>query len=373
MLRGILNEKKLKQIKMDLSRNKIFKLELIVYVTIFLMGLWGCLTIYNATVFTNNPFYITLKQLLWLIIGLVTLFASSKIPFWIYSKLAIPLAIIAYISLVLVLCFGKEVHSMRGWFILGPVYIQPSEFAKIPFLLILAIFSCKTKQNIKNFIISVLFIILWVTPIILQPDFGTVVIYFCGGFIVYWLGGWKKRYLTAVTLLIFIILAFIIYMHPYMINRLEGFINPNDDFLGKGWHITQLRYTLARGGFWGNSLGNALWSNSYLPLAHSDSAFASLTESVGFIGALPVVIGFTAIIFISYKLAIIGDDKFPQIVIISLIILSAIQAFIHISVNLTFLPTTGITLPFISYGGSSLVSTCLSFGIALSAVRNKKL
>ncbi len=357
---------------MNLSRNRIFKLELIVYVTIFLMGLWGCLAIYNATVFTLHPFYNSLKQLLWLIIGLLTLFVSSKIPFWIYYKLLIPLGILSYLSLILVLFCGKEVHSMTGWFIFGPVYIQPSEFTKIPFIMILSLFVCKKEQNIKLFLMSILFTVLWILPIILQPDFGTMIVYLSGGFVVYWLGGIKKQYLIAISFLLCIILGFIIYMHPYMIGRLEGFINPGDDFLGKGWHITQLRYTLARGGFWGNNLGNALWSNSYLPLAYSDSAFASLTESVGFIGSFPVIIGFTSIIFITYKLAMTIDNKFQQIVIISLITLSVIQAFIHISVNLTFFPTTGITLPFISYGGSSLVSTCLSFGIALSAVRGHK-
>ena len=134
----------------------------------------------------------------------------------------------------------------------------------------------------------------------------------------------------------------------------------------------QLRQTIARGGLWGESLGNAVWSHAYLPLSHSDSAFASMTESLGLAGALPVIIGFVLLVGIGCVLSAKAKDQGTAAFCFCLPCLVTLQAFVHISVNLGVFPPTGVTLPFFSYGGSSLVSTMLGFGMLISAVKSFK-
>jgi cell division protein FtsW (lipid II flippase) len=221
----------------------------------------------------------------------------------------------------------------------------------------------------RRFILMLILCIVWIVPILLQPDMGTALIYMVAFGIVYWCSGGKIRYLFYSLPVACPFLFFFIYRHPYILSRFYGFWDPEGDFSGKGWHIMQFRYTLSRGGLAGAESGRALWANSYLPLAHSDSAFASLVESVGLIGSLPVVAGIMVLCYIAFRAACLGGDAMRGNLIFSIAAVFAFQSLVHIGVNVTLLPPTGITLPILSYGGSSLVSTMVAFGIMLSAAR----
>jgi cell division protein FtsW (lipid II flippase) len=130
---------------------------------------------------------------------------------------------------------------------------------------------------------------------------------------------------------------------------------------------------MARGGLIGQNWGHSLWSNSFLPLPYSDSAFASLVEAIGFLGSIPVIISFCILTFAGYKLGIETPERINKTFILSIIFLITFQALLHISVNVTMLPATGITLPLFSYGGSSMIATMLSIGMMLSAARDNYL
>ncbi|OGV37226.1 MAG: hypothetical protein A2X48_12645 [Lentisphaerae bacterium GWF2_49_21] len=344
---------------------------LFVHAVLLLLGLWGCLAIYNATVYSNAPFHFALRQFIWLIIGFACMFCASKIPFSQYMKHAPWLAAAFFIPLVLVLFLGVRINGMRGWYAFGSVFIQPSEMAKPFYILVLCWISSLSAGSLKKFMLLMMMALVWLLPVAAQPDFGTVIIYVFGMLAVYLISGGSYLmlvfpFLAAIPASIWVILE-----KPYVLMRLKGFIDPMADPTGSGWHIMQFHYTLARGGFFGVNWGNCLWANSYLPLSYSDSAFASLTEAIGFIGVLPVIFGFSLFAYVGYRLAERADSDFRRLFICSMTAMITFQAFVHISVNVGLMPPTGITLPMFSYGGSSLVSTMLGAGIILSAAKKE--
>lgn len=347
-------------------------LQMITVSILFLMGLWGCLAIYNATVFSDSPFLYAGKQLIWLFLGMLILWGTSKIPFSLYKAYLPALAIAAYLLLILVLICGVKVNGMKGWFDLGFGYLQPSELAKPIFVLSLCAVAKYAKTHFKLIIFLSGVTILWCIPIALQPDFGTLSVYLAGFLIVYILAGGKILYLMP-AFLAMIPTAMIIYQRkPYIAARIAGFLDPEKTASGAGWHILQFQYTLAQGGFSGQSWGKSLWANAYLPLSYSDSSFASLVEAIGFAGTVPVILGFCALAYAGYRLSLQSEGTYRKIFICAMPILITIQALVHMSVNVTMFPATGITLPIFSYGGSSLISIMLSFGIILSAVKKEK-
>jgi cell division protein FtsW len=268
-----------------------------------------------------------------------------------------------------VLFLGIKVNGMRGWFDLGFAYFQPSELSKPIFILTLCAITKISKTDIKLFFNLTGITLLWCIPLALQPDFGTLIVYLAGFFIVYILAGGKFLYLLPGLALLIPTALYIYTSTPYITARIAGFLNPEKTITGAGWHILQFQYTMARGGFSGQSWGKSLWANSYLPLSYSDSAFASMVEAIGFIGTIPVILGFCILAYAGYRLSLHAKNDINKIFICAMPIVISIQAMIHISVNVTMFPATGITLPLFSYGGSSLISIMLSFGIILSATK----
>jgi len=356
--------------KQEQLNRKVFNTTVLVQSLLFLLCIWGCLAIYNSNTLGASPLYFVGRQLLWLVMGMMIMFLAQRIPFSFYAENAMTGGSIAYISLLAVLLWGTEINGMRGWFTFGwtSASIQPSEFAKPFFILMLCQIVVKGKNNFKTFLRLSLTALLWLIPILLQPDAGTALVYLLTFVIVCVLAGIPWKYLASIPALLTPIAIWVLYANPYIIKRFSGFWNPSSDPLQSGWHIRQFQFTIARGGWFGAKMGNATWSNSYLPLAHSDSVFATISESLGFVGTLPILILFGVIIFVLYRLTLKLKSPNQKLFIIAMLSLITVQALIHISVNVALLPTTGLTLPLLSYGGSSLLSTLLTFGIILSAL-----
>lgn len=352
--------------------NRALTLPMLTVAVLFLMGLWGCLAIYNATAFQYSPFQYAGRQLIWLILGIFVLCITSKISFERYEKRLWTIAAIAYLSLILVLLIGSRINGMRGWFNLGFCLIQPSEISKPVFIMTLCYFIKKELPPFKLFCTLSGVTLLWCMPLLLQPDFGTMLIYIIGFLSVYFLAGGKIFYLFPSLMCIIPVSIYIYKTTPYIASRITGFLNPTAHATGAGWHILQFQYTIARGGFSGNNWGKSMWSNAYLPLSYSDSSFASIVEAIGFIGTLPVILGFCAIAYAGYRLSKSAKTASRKIFIYSMAVTITSQALIHMSVNVGLLPPTGITLPMFSYGGSSLISIMLCFGFILSASNHEK-
>jgi cell division protein FtsW len=264
---------------------------------------------------------------------------------------------------------------MCGWFTFpwASASIQPSEFAKPFFVLLLCHIVGNGKNNFKTFSHLALVTILWIMPILFQPDVGTAFVYLAGFIIICFLAGVRGKYMLSVSAFFVPLAAWIVYKNPYILKRFSGFWDPSSDPMGSGWHIRQFQFTIARGGWFGVKMGKAAWSNSYLPLAHSDSVFATVAESLGFLGVLPIFIIVGIVIFSLFRIALRFKNQYQKLFIIGMVSLIAVQALIHVSVNVALLPPTGLTFPLLSYGGSSLMSTLLAFGIILSAVNSHTL
>jgi cell division protein FtsW (lipid II flippase) len=279
------------------------------------------------------------------------------------------------ILLYALLVSGTRINGMRGWFTIdagssGTFFIQPSEFGKPIFILFLAKLaisgSHRTTISCKSYLKYLLFASLWFVPILLQPDYGTLLLYVTGFAMLYWLQGGQIVHLLVTIIAGIPLLAYVFYRHPYLQDRISGFLNPIAHAQDSGWHVLQLKNALASGGAWGRSFGNTLWSRNYLPLGHNDSIFATLAESIGFTGVAPIIFG--VFVWFVYCIYVAKQQQFfhHALVVSGIAIMLAVQAFIHISITLGLFPPTGITLPMFSYGGSSLVSTMASIGVILS-------
>lgn len=346
------------------------------------IGLFGCLTIYSATFHTAQSYRFVARQAVWLGIGLAVMALCTRIPLQRLERWVLPLSGAALTMLYLVLLFGIRHHGMRGWFrlplpgdrIFDCILLQPSELAKPIFVLFLARladwrdpqeeFSWRSFAAIGGACGP------WFLALALQPDFGTLLIYLLTFAVIYWLQGGRLQHLAALAGPALAAAMMLSRRYPYLAARLQGFLAPEQAPETAGWHVLQFKATLARGGWFGQSMADAMWSRHYLPLGHSDSVFATVAETFGLAAALVLLAGIGAWVGFGVRQACGRESRFRSLVIAGLTLMLTIQALVHISVTVHLLPATGVTLPLISYGGSSLLSTLAAAGLLLAALRS---
>jgi|GEM_PF-591206 len=333
---------------------------------------WGCWAIYNATRAGQGGHHFVARQVAWILLGALALVTCGNLPERFYRRWLPWICTGAYVPLVLVLVLGIRIHGMRGWFAWHGYLLQPSELAKPAFVLSLAwvldgAAAAQTSWR-RGFLPAVGLAGLWGLPIALQPDFGTLLVYLVTFLLVYWGFGGRLRHLLIGLAAALPAVGLVCWRYPYVLRRFVAFLSP--DALGQtaGWHIIQFRRTLASGGLFGRAWEDGLWSTAYLPLGYSDSVFASAAEKIGFFGMLPLVVLILALVVYGHYYACRSRDRFRAAVIFGMTSMLVTQAFIHLSVNLGLMPPTGITLPLISYGGSSLMSSAIAFGIVEAMV-----
>ena len=341
-----------------------------------LLSLWGCLAIYNASLQFPQPEYYALKQSTWLLVGVLVALGLYRVNSeFIFKNIKI-LYILGVLSLLLVMFAGHTHNHMKGWFHTGWFSIQPSEFCKPLFCLFLCWYChtqfSKEESDLKSYLKYMACAFPFIALVAVQPDFGTTLIYLVVTFAVYWLFGGRIKYLAVSFLAMIPVMITILYKYPYVLGRIQGFWNPEAHSAGAGFHLLQLERSIARGGFWGQSLGKGLWSQGYLPLTHNDSIFASFCEAVGFVGGFALILVFIVALYASNKKRVRMQNSLYGNALFAMVFCLAFQAFIHISVNVQLLPPTGITLPFFSYGGSSLISSFLIVGFCKSVIETDK-
>lgn len=347
--------------------------EFTVAFTVFLLGGWGILTIVSSQAEAAEPLRLVGRQFGFFLIGLAIMWGAWRIPFDWYRRSVWKIAAIAYLATILLPLAGTRVNGMCGWYRLGTFMIQPSELAKAVFLLGGAVLLCRFREDWKRFSAGGVWALLWSIPLLFQPDFGTTVVYLGGFAILFFLagGGWSK--ILAVGGVGIAAAVWFISTHAYAWNRFVGLYSNSADPLGSGWHVRQLELAIARGGLFGAKLGGAYWSNAYVPLAYNDSAFATMLETLGWVGAFPALLAGGVLVWGLCHLATRpGLQPDARLMIAGSGFLVALQGMLHISVNVCLLPPTGLTMPLVSYGGSSLIGCCLMFGMALSAAGEKK-
>lgn len=343
--------------------SRLKKLPISAMAALCVVILWGCLFIYTARAGGVSPLYFTMRQMAWLVCGSMAFLLAVVLPFGLWRKLAVPLYLFSILMLVLVLFFGKKIYGMTGWFELGKgVYFQPSEFAKIALLLILS--TIRGGQESLRFLKMAACAVLTCFLVLLEPDLGTTLILITAFLAVYYVSGGRYLYLFFSLVLGALTAFFFALSKPYAWKRLTDFFLADQG----SWHIRQFEFALGRGGFSGNT--DAVWSNAYLPLPHTDSLYATIVESSGLIGGTLVLTLFVIFGILFMRMAQKdGLERDAGVYIFSIGFVYMVQALLHIGVNVVLLPTTGVTLPFLSYGGSSLVSILFGLGIAFSAVR----
>lgn len=323
----------------------------------------------------KDGFFFLKRHLVFMLIGALLTFIFMAVDYRKLRNIAQPLIFIAIFLLVLVLIpgIGREVSGARRWFRIKMLSFQPSEFANLAMIIYIADFIARKGNLIKTFLkgflppISLLgaFAIL----ILIQPDLGTTVALALVVITMLFVAGIRPAYIFSLILSSIPMLYVLIFSVPYRRARIMAFINPWLDPKGSGFQIIQSQIALGSGGIFGVGLGHSKQKLFYLPAAHTDFIFSIIGEELGLLGTIGVIILF--IIFIQQGIKIIKNapDKFGYFLSLGLVLMISFRAIVNIGVSCGMLPTKGLPLPFISYGGSSFIFDMVSVGILVNIAR----
>ena len=290
--------------------------------------------------------------------------------FW--QKANQPLLLVGMVLLLAVLIVGKEINGSTRWIRLGPINIQVSEVAKLFFFCYLAGYLVRKKsevqENLKGFIKPILVFIVYATLIMMQPDLGTVMVMFVTTVGLLFLAGARLWQFFALMVTGLFLVVFLIAISPYRRARITGFLDPWDDPFGKGYQLVQSLMAYSRGDWFGQGLGNSVQKLQYLPEAHTDFIFSILAEETGFLGVVTVLVVLFTLIFRALNIglnALKADKAYEGYLALGIAIWFAFQSMVNVGASAGILPTKGLTLPFVSYGGSSLLVMTIAVGILL--------
>ncbi|MEA2636568.1 MAG: cell division protein FtsW [Chloroflexota bacterium] len=320
----------------------------------------------------HNPAYYFEHQLMWLALGVVLLFAGANLDYHRLRPLAWPLAVATVVLMVLVLLphFGVEVNGARRWLRLGPLQMQPAELAKIAAIIFMALWLERHRDrlsSLENGVVPFLALLgFTILLVILERDLGTTLI--LAGILLaqFLVAGGRKRHVLLLALIMALCVYLFIQMEPYRLHRILAFVDPWSDPLNTGFQAIQSVVALGSGGFAGVGLGHSIQKYQWLPFAHTDFIFAIVGEETGLLGTSAVLALFGLFAYRGYRVALKAPDAFGSLLACGVTTWIALQALINIAAVTVTLPTTGIPLPFISYGGSSLAIALLAVGILMN-------
>ncbi len=318
----------------------------------------------------NDAFYYIKHQIVYALLGLIAMVAMMNFDYHLLRRFTLPLAVAAPALLVLVLVFGQKVLGARRWIDLGLFSLQASELAKLAMVLILAHFLSELGDNVRRFSLGIAIPLLYtgllVGLIMLEPDFGTTLV-ICATFIcMVFSAGVNLIHLGLLMLGGSAGLIYLAVSAPYRLKRLTTFLDPWRDPQGASWQVIQSLYALGSGGLFGVGIGRSRQKFSYLPEAHTDYIFSILGEEMGLIGTIFVLLLFFLLIWRGLRAAIVARDLYGTLLAAGITSLIGLQAILNIGVVTSTLPVTGITLPLLSSGGSSLMVTLAGLGILLN-------
>lgn len=359
------------------------KFDKILFISVILLSLFGLLMIYSSSSIWaeykfNDQFKFFKAQGLFLILGYVIMYILSNVDYRKYLNKANIILGVCFLLLVLVLIpgIGTVRNGSRSWFGIGSFGIQPSEFMKIGLMIFISKYlvnNNKLIKKIKEGVLPILGIIMLVFGLImLQPDFGTGVVIVVSSIVLLFVSGVNLSFFVKIGIVGLIGIVILIIIAPYRMKRIVSFLNPWSDPLGSGFQIIQSLYAIGPGGLLGLGLGNSIQKHFYLPEPQTDFIFAIISEELGFMGVLIVSILFFIIIYRGLKISMNSPDLFGKYLSFGLTFQLAFQAILNLMVVIGLIPVTGVTLPFLSYGGSSLLISLASMGILLNISRYEK-
>lgn len=361
---------------------------LLLILTIILVA-FGVIMVFSASSMSatfwqdGDSLYYTKKQVLGVVLGSIGMLVAMNIHFTTLRKWTPAIFFMVLVLLVSVLAFGKEIKGAKSWFVIGGLQIQPVEMAKVGIVMYLSFLITKKGENFRSFkkglLPSLMIIGIVIGLILLQPDLGSSIVLGLGALLVLIAGGANLKHLAmlagAGAALGGFILGIAMLINPdiagsYRLARLTTFIDPWADERGTGFHIVQSMYAFGHGGFTGAGFGQSIQKLHFLPAPHSDFIFAIIGEELGFIGSALFLLVYLLFIWRGIIVSLRCSDTYGTLVGLGLIGTMGIQALINIGGVTNSIPLTGVTLPLISYGGTSVMVTLTSLGILLGISRD---
>jgi rod shape determining protein RodA len=340
--------------------------------TALVIAATGCLLIYSATYFTDPNLGIFHRQLLWIAIGIGLMFLFAFIDYHVFFDIAPFLYGMGNVMLLYLLLWGRVTAHVKSWIHIGGFQFQPAEFMKVFTALMLARFfdsNDRAYLNLRSFVVAMAIIGLPVTLIFVQPDLGTAASFAPLIGVAMFFGGirWRVWAIMAFTALVILPIGYFKVLHPYQRERVMIFLNPERDPLGSGYQVTQAKIAIGSGGIHGKGFKQGTQAKlAFLPARHTDFIFAVLGEEWGFIGVIIVLSLYLFLIIQALTFAKNARDRGGTFLAICLIAFFIFHVLINVSMQIGVLPTTGIPLPLISYGGSSTMMFFMAIGLLLN-------
>ncbi|HSA31100.1 MAG TPA: putative lipid II flippase FtsW [Candidatus Omnitrophota bacterium] len=323
----------------------------------------------------GDSLYFLKRHMVFLAAGTVLMFLMMMIDYRHLQAHSKVLLLCGILGLVMVLLpgLGRSTFGAQRWIRLGPINIQPSEFMKLAAIIYVADFLARKKSAIVSFekgLLPILLVVGVISVLIMkQPDLGSTVLIASVVLIMAFIAGARFQQIAWLGLLFIPAFYFLIYRVPYRWRRIVGFLDPWKDPMGTGFQLTQSQIAFGSGGVFGVGPGKSMQKLFYLPAAHTDFILSIIGEEFGFIGAFVIILLFTALILQGARIAKRVNDEFGYFLAIGIVLMIGLQAMVNIGVSIGALPTKGLPLPFISYGGSALVVNMMMVGLLLNISR----
>lgn len=336
----------------------------------------GLLMIYSTTL--SSPSNLMPRQLVYGILGLAIFFTLAFFDYRILKKATWWMYLGIVLALVLVWFLGHTAKGSTRWIDLGIFRIQPAEFTKLILVIIMAKFLDTSGEKLKSFryvILSGIYIAIPMALILIEPDLGSALVIFFTWFAMLLVSRMNKKHLAALVALIVVVgtVGWLFALKPYQKTRIYTFINPSQDPQGAGYNVLQSIIAVGSGGLYGRGVGRGFQSQlKFLPEQQTDFIFASTAEELGLLGSLFILAMFFFLFFRLIRTAQASRDNFGMYLALGIFFMLLIQVLINIGMNIGILPVTGIPLPLLSYGGSSLITTWAALGLAESIVARQK-
>ena len=350
-----------------------------IFIIVFMLTCFGLIMIWSASMYNakleGDEFLYVMSQLKYAVIGFTLMWCVSLIDYRFVKKYATLIMGVIVVMLLIVAAAGVTVNGAGRWLSLGNYVVQPSEFAKIAVIIFLAAFIERRYDLIKEF--KSFFMLLVFCGVIgaliaFQPALSTAVVVVALSIAMYFLAGGKLVYITGMVTILGIGIYFFIVSTAFRMNRIFAYLDPWEHLLQTGWQPAQSLMALGSGGIFGVGVGNGRAKLMFLPEPQNDYIFAIIGEELGLIGCTILIIAYGVLIYKLVQLSFAAPDVFSRMLVAGMAVLLSMQVFINVAVVTNMIPSTGITLPFISSGGSSLISMLLCMGVVLNISRNKK-
>lgn len=349
-------------------------------ITILTLVLGGFVMIYSASAIwaerhLGQPLYFLKRQFFWAAFGLIIMGIVSRFNYNIYRE-KIPFILGATIVALAFALLGHKVGGARRWIKLGPLGIQPSEFSKLSCVIFLAYYLDKKKSRLRSPVSSILLPAFALSPIILliakEPDLGTPVLIFTVSLGLLFVGGVRLSHIVSALSLSIPVIAYELIRYPYRRARMLNFLAPFHDAKNTGYQLAQSLLAVGSGGLFGKGLGASNIKLMYLPTPHTDFIFPILCEELGLVGALGLLTLFIIFTLQGTRIAKNAPNLFGSLLAAGITWTISLQAFFNMAMSLGLLPTKGIPIPFVSFGGSSLLASLIGVGILLNISRQTK-